>query len=150
MILKKLEEALAEIPNERQELKLAFDLRIQELDALEELLRTMIADYGKFVVPVSPTLVPNGSLLAMRPTTRRTERDKIDEVADVLREEGRPLHITVIAERLSAKLGRKILRTEIEPGLNRHIAKAKARRVEKYAPSTFGLPEWKASLAKSA
>jgi hypothetical protein len=79
------------------------------------------------------------------PGEETRDRDKIDEIADILRAEGKPLHITVIAERLSAITGSEVERTQIEPGLNRHIAKVKKRRIDKFAPSTYGLPEWKSA-----
>ena len=60
-----------------------------------------------------------------------------------MRAEGKPLHITVIAERLSVMYSKKVERTEIEPGINRHIAKVKKRRIDKFGRSTFGLPERK-------
>jgi uncharacterized coiled-coil protein SlyX len=132
MVLTKLQEALAEIPAQRK-----------ALDEVEAQLRSMIAklrgmpDVFGYTVP--STIPPPGSEMFVR------EKDKIEEIADILRVDGKPLHITIIAERLSALRGTKILRTAIEPGLNRHIAKTKVPRVEKFGPSTFGLPEWKHS-----
>lgn len=70
-------------------------------------------------------------------------KDTLDEIIEILAGEGAPLHITVIAERLSAIKGRQIPRTAIEPGLNRHVSKVKKLRIDKFAPSTYGLAEWK-------
>src|SRR4030095_11445312 len=127
MIHTKLNEALAEIPAQRR-----------ALDEIEVQIRSMIAKLSGM-----PTSIPSAAVgtTAARPIAK--ERDKIEDVADVLRAEGKPLHITVIAERLSVVYGKKVLRTEIEPGLNRHISKVQRRRIEKFGRSVFGLPEWK-------
>jgi hypothetical protein len=137
MILKKLQEALDEIASQRV-----------ALNEVEAQLRSMIAKLSG-VPPVSgfgsapaqpasqPYVWPDG-------VTNGRVRDGIDDIVDVLRAEGRSLHISVIAERLSAMKGKKVLRTDIEPGLNRHVAKAKNPRIKKSAPSTYGLPEWTA------
>jgi hypothetical protein len=127
MILTKLQEALAEIDTQRA-----------ALNEVETQLRAMIA---KLSAPLAPTLVTS-PIDAPSRAVRVHARDGIDEVVDILRSEGRPLHITAIAERLSEVKQKPIARTEIEPGLNRHVAKTKEPRVVKVAPSTFGLPEW--------
>jgi hypothetical protein len=127
MILTKLQEALAEIDAQRAALS--------DIDAQ---LRAMIA---KLSGPSTPALIPS-LIHAPARTARGHARDGIDEIADILRDEGRSLHITVIAERLSEIKGKPVARTTIEPGLNRHVAKTKEPRVVKVAPSTFGLPEW--------
>jgi hypothetical protein len=127
MILTKLQEALAEIDAQRA-----------ALNDVEAQLRAMIA---KLSGPLTPTLVPS-PIDAPSRDVRVHARDGIDEIVDILRDEGRSLHITAIAERLSAIKQKPIARTAIEPGLNRHVAKTKEPRVVKVAPSTFGLPEW--------
>jgi hypothetical protein len=76
-------------------------------------------------------------------------RDRIDTFVDILRAEGRPLHITALAEKLTERTGETIDRTKIEPGLNRHVANAKRLRIAKFGPSTFGLPEWKHESAQN-
>jgi hypothetical protein len=138
MVLEKLLEALAAIPAQRR-----------ALDEVEADIRSMIAKLSG-----SPSAKSAVSHAAPERTVSRVisrgERDKLDDIADVLRAEGRPLHITAIAERLSAIYGKKVDRTTIEPGINRHIQKVKARRIEKFAPSTFGLPEWKSEQPKLA
>ena len=93
-------------------------------------------------VSLVSALAPSPEVHAKAINGRTRGRDRIDEIADILRAEGKPLHITVIAERLSAITGKPLIRSAIEPGLNRHIAKTKEPRVKKAAPSTFGLPEW--------
>lgn len=126
MILTKLQEALVEIAAQRR-----------ALDEVEAQLRSMIARLSG-VPDVSATVSRSAT-----PIKTERERDKLDDIADILKSEGQPLHITVIAERLSALYGKTVDRTEIEPGINRHIAKVKQRRIDKFGPSTFGLPEWK-------
>ena len=128
MILTKLQEALAEVDAQRS-----------ALNDVEAQLRSMIAKLSGTPVAVrSPVMAP-------APVAKSQKRDKLDDIADILRAEGKPLHITVIAERLSAVAGAKVERTKIEPGINRHIAKVKQRRIDKFGPSTYGLPEWKVS-----
>jgi hypothetical protein len=127
MILTKLQEALAEIDAQRA-----------ALNDVEAQLRAMIS---KLSGSSTPTLVPSSTDAPLR-ATRGHSRDGIDEIADILRDAGRSLHITAIAERLSAIKQKPIARTSIEPGLNRHVARTKEPRVVKVAPSTFGLPEW--------
>ena len=126
MILTKLQEALAEVDAQRS-----------ALDDVEAQLRSMITKLsGVPIIARSPVMSPT-------PQTERRKRDKLDDIADILRTEGKPLHITVIAERVSAMRGVEVDRTKIEPGLNRHIATVKERRIDKVGPSTYGLPEWK-------
>lgn len=131
MILSKLQEALAEVSVQRA-----------ALDDVESQLRSMIARLSG--VAIAPH---HGSTANVAPVysvpTPEDKRDKFDAITDILRAEGKPLHITMIAERLSAQTGTKVDRTSIEPGINRHIAKVQRRRIEKFGPSTFGLPEWK-------
>ena len=74
---------------------------------------------------------------------RRPGRDRIDDITDILRISGEPVHVTELARALSERTGKQINRTQIEPGINRHIAKTKVPRIAKFAPSTYGLPEWK-------
>jgi hypothetical protein len=129
MILIKLQEALAEVAVQRV-----------ALNEVEAQLRSMIAKLsGMPVIPQVAPLAVKGPAAPMRDGAR----DKIDDMVDILRAEGKPLHITVLAERLSALKGAEVLRTTIEPGINRHVSKVKMRRIDKFAPSTFGLPEWK-------
>jgi|ERR1035438_2431658 hypothetical protein len=126
MILIKLQEALAEVDAQRS-----------ALNDVEAQLRSMIAKLsGAPIIAHTPVMGP-------APVVDKRKRDKLDDIADILRTEGKPLHITVIAERLSAMRGAEIDRTKIEPGLNRHIATVKERRIDKVGPSTYGLPEWK-------
>jgi len=128
MILKKLQEALAEVDSQRR-----------ALDDVERQLRLMISTLSGGSSPVNETLPFAPSLVS----TRTVNRDRIDDIVDILAAEGKPLHITKIAERLSGVLGKKIERTELEPGLNRHVQKTKKARIAKFAPSTYGLPSWK-------
>jgi hypothetical protein len=130
MILKKLQEALAEVGTQRK-----------ALDQVERQLRSMISALSG--VPDAAPFKP-APIVSREPTHPASgQRDGIDDIADILRVEGKPLHITVIAARLSGLKGTDVLRTTIEPGLNRHIAKTKVPRISKFGPSTYGLPEWK-------
>jgi hypothetical protein len=125
MVLNKLQEALAEVNSQRK-----------ALDEVERQLRAMIASLSgdqNITYPAARTVLP---------PQFGEPRDRIDDIADIIRKEGKPLHIGVIAERLS-RAEKTVSRTDIEPGLNRHIAKAKRVRVAKFGPSTYGLPEWK-------
>ena len=133
MILTKLQEALAEVATQRA-----------ALDEVEEQLRIMI---GKLAgtTPIAlaiATPLPRSAPLA-------ETKDRIDAFVDILRAEGRPLHITALAEKLTERTGETIDRTKIEPGLNRHVANAKRLRIAKFGPSTFGLPEWKHESAQN-
>src|ERR1019366_6761066 len=106
MILTKLQEALGEINQQRA-----------ALDEVESQLRSMIAKLsGTPNVQVAHN--PPATLAIHRHAS--AERDKIDEVADVLRAAGKPLHITDICARISATTGTTVVRTKVEPGLNRH------------------------------
>ena len=143
MILNKLQEALLELGAQRE-----------ALDEVESQLRSMISQLSVMAETTYQLSNMNSSetgIIASAGSIVGRERDRLDDIRDILRETGRPLHITAIASRLSDNLGKRILRTEIEPGLNRHVTKAKTRRIEKFGPSIFGLPEWKhPSLAKTA
>jgi hypothetical protein len=135
MVLNKLQEALAEIGTQRK-----------ALDRVENQLKSMIAELSG--IPGGSSWTANFAYQPVRvadPVSSGRDRDKLDDITDILRAEGRPLHITVIAERLSKLYGKKVERTTIEPGVNRHISKVKARRIDKFGPSTFGLPEWRNS-----
>lgn len=125
MILAKLQDALAEVDRQRE-----------ALAEVEAQLRSMISKLSGMPSAPASTQVWNSPA----PTP---ERDRIDDLVDIFRVEGRPLHISVMAEKLSAQLGIKVDRRQIEPGLNRHVSNAKRRRIDKFGPSTFGLPEWK-------
>src|SRR5258708_3213747 len=127
MILTKLEEALAAIPAQRK-----------TLDEVELQLRSMIAKLNGMPDVTSPIAQSSSKKRYVPSPGRIPKRDKLDDIADVLRSAGEPLHITLIAEKLSSKLGKKIDRTKIEPGINRHIAKTKQPRIAKVGPSTFG------------
>jgi hypothetical protein len=128
MILTKLQEALAEVDEQRL-----------ALDQVETQLRSMI-----YKLSGTPDIAPLNPPVTSRPSRHSmTTRDGLDDIVDVLRAEGKPLHITVIAERLSTMRLIKVSRTTFEPGLNRHITKTKVPRIAKFAPSTYGLPEWK-------
>jgi hypothetical protein len=88
---------------------------------VEAQLRSMISKLSGMPIiqrpsPAAPPI--HGSILGN--VSPETGRDKLDDIADILRAEGKPLHITVIAERLSKVLGTEVLRTDIEPGMNRH------------------------------
>lgn len=128
MILAKLHEALAEVAPQRA-----------ALDDVEQQLRSMIAKMsdGSTIQVVPPSIKKDDR------SPSKGERDRLDDIGDVLRAEGKPMHIMAIVARLSDISGKDIPRTLIEPGLNRHIAKAKNSRIAKFGPSTFGLPEWK-------
>lgn len=139
MILIKLQEALAEVDSQRA-----------SIDEVEKQLRSMIAKLSGVPEIILPNAArtPCGNLLA---AGHERVGDRLDDIAEILRAEGKPLHITKIAERLSAIKGAKIQRTAIEPGLNRHVGTVKKRRIDKFGRSTFGLPEWKHSpLTKTA
>jgi N-acyl-D-aspartate/D-glutamate deacylase len=129
MILTKLQEALAEV-----------DVQRAALSDVEAQLRSMIAKLSGTPISVCPSLTASVPAQAI---SEGRNRDRLDDMVDILRAEGKPLHITVIAERLSKLTGTEITRTSIEPGVNRHIAKVKKRRIEKFGPSIYGLPEWK-------
>jgi hypothetical protein len=139
MILTKLQEALAEVGTQRR-----------ELDRVETELRSMIARLSG--LPDTSTVKMQRETFIPSVAPSSGERDGIDDIVDILRAEGRPLHTKIIAERLSANKGTPVLRTSFESGLNRHVAKVKNRRLDKFGPSTFGLPEWKQSqlFAKTA
>lgn len=133
MVLNKLQEALAEIGMQRK-----------ALDRVENQLKSMISELSGIPDIASPVSRSYPTPSAAMPVVfREGNRDKLDDIADVLRAAGGPLHITAIAEGLSKLTSKKVDRTSIEPGLNRHVATVKARRIEKFGPSTFGLPEWK-------
>lgn len=131
MILSKLEEALASVESERT-----------ALDEIEQQLRSMIAKLSGAAVRVQAEQQFSASALRFARAEQDANPDKIDDVVDILRKKGEPLHITVIAELLSQLRGVSINRTAIEPGLNRHITKTKKPRLTKAGRSTFGLPEW--------
>lgn len=132
----KLQEAVAEIHAQRE-----------ALNQIEAQLQLMIAKLAG--TPIASTAAPSVTasspqIPASTPDAPRVRsRDRLDDIVDVLREAGKPLHITVIAEHLSGRSKATVDRREIEPGINRHIAKVKQRRIEKFGPSTFGLPEWR-------
>jgi len=138
MILKKLEEALAEIPKQRK-----------ALDGIEAQLRSMIfelsgaantpQEFETFIFDVEPETEAR----PRRVSRKRKKHDKLDDFVEIIRSVGHPIHIVELAERYSTKVGKAVTRTEIEPGINRHLTKTKAPRIAKFAPSTFGLPEWK-------
>jgi hypothetical protein len=130
MILKKLEEALSELANQRR-----------ALDDVEAQLRSMISklsDGSPSTVSYTTIRVPPNNS-----TSRRGERDRIDDILDIVRAEGHPMHINAIVTALSQKTGSEISRTQLEPGLNRHVKTAKTKRIDKFGPSVFGLPEWR-------
>jgi hypothetical protein len=136
MILDKLREALAELDSERA----ALAAQANALDEVESQIKAMIAKLGG-------DQNKTWTLEELISTSEAPHKDKIDIVADILRAEGRPLHITVIADRMSGILETAVNRTEVEPGLNRHISKVKNPRVQKFGPSIFGLPEWKGRIS---
>ena len=134
MILAKLQEALGEVDSQRT-----------ALNEVEAQLRSMISKLSGMPIiqrpsPVAPPI--HASMIGS--VSPETGRDKLDDIADILRAEGKPLHITVIAERLSKLTGAEVLRTAIEPGLNRHVLHTKRKRLDKFGRSIFGLAEWKA------
>lgn len=68
----------------------------------------------------------------------------IDETVELLREEGRPLHVNMITKRISEKRGREVARPSVESSLISHMKHAGERsRVVRMQPGTYGLPEWK-------
>src|SRR5260370_23050515 len=101
MVIDKLQEALAEIGAQRK-----------ALDRVENQIRSMISDLSGMSEVIS--LTPVVSRIAA-PASIGRDRDKLDDIADVLRVEGTPLHITAIAERLSKVYGKQVDRTSIEP-----------------------------------
>ena len=130
MILTKLQEALAEIPPQRK-----------ALDEVESELRCMISRLSGGTTSV---LAPTASSIFGQPNSASaSERSHIEEVAELLEAIGKPTHITALCSRLSETRGVEVLRTKIEPGLNRHIAKTKKPKIAKFGPSVYGLPEWK-------
>jgi hypothetical protein len=143
MILKKLQEALAAVESERK-----------SLDETEKQLRAMIGRHSsKEEVDVFDLFEQEEERppAPRRVARKRRKHDKLDDYVQILRDVGHPLHIVELAGRYSSKIGKPFKRTDIEPGINRHISKTKAPRIAKIAPSTFGLPEWKQpTLAKTA
>jgi hypothetical protein len=140
IILNKLQEALAEVGKQRL-----------VLDEIEKQLRTMISKLSGMPDVFVPDLTPHDHRSYVHNLSDPPERDRIDEVIDILRAEGKPMHITDIVKALSGKTSKKFDRTQVEPGLNRHVQKAKRKRLDKFGPSKFGLPEWKQpSLARTA
>jgi len=127
MILTKLQEALAEVDSQRV-----------ALNEVEAQLRSMISKLSGM-----PVIASRPASITIPIAESDRGRDKLDDIADILRSEGKPLHITIIAERLSTINGETVDRTEIEPGLNRHVSKTKRKRIDKFGPSIYGLPEWK-------
>jgi len=138
MILDKLEQALAEVPKQRQ-----------TLNEVEAQLRSMISKLKgnpyAFTDELPLERAVMGSAYVPATAPNQGQKDRIEEIAEILRTNGQPLHITNIAERLSKLRNSKIIRTDIEPGLNRHIDKTKKPKVTKFGPSIYGLPEWKAA-----
>jgi hypothetical protein len=132
MILNKLQEAIAEVDQQRK-----------ALDKVESQLRSMIAELSG-----TPFLTRASAPVAVSPSTStpQKKKDHIEMIADIINTEGKPMHINFICERMSAIVGHKVERTKIEPGLNRHISKVKAPRVVKVAPSTYAIPEMTAYL----
>jgi hypothetical protein len=137
MILAKLQEALAEI-----------DVQRKALDDVDAQLRSMISKLSGAPEIIPPAVPLPSKILTHVAPHHRGERDRIDDYVDIIREEGKPLHIVDLAQRYSAKSGNQMSRTDIEPGLNRHT-KTRTSRIAKFAPSTFGLAEWK-TQAKTA
>src|SRR5262249_37703144 len=135
MILTKLQEALDAIPAQRK-----------ALDEVEMQIRSMIA---KLTGLPNPLRSDSGTVLHSA-IYETGSLNRIDQMVGVLRAVGHPLHINAICERLSDIHGTSINRTEVEPGLNRHIAKTKIPKIVKVAPSTYGLPEWKARSMPAA
>jgi hypothetical protein len=129
MILSKLQEALEEVDAQRA-----------ALDDVETQLRSMISKLSG--VPQSVPITAHQMMSA--PGPKRT-RDRLDDIVDILRAAGKPLHITEIASRLSSASGAPVDRTTIEPSLNRHVGTVKRKRIDKFGASTFGLPERKES-----
>jgi hypothetical protein len=127
MILKKLQEALAEVGEQRA-----------ALDDVEAQLRSMISKLSGV-----PQSVPTVARQIMSAPGPERARDRVDDIVDILRAAGKPLHITEIAGRLTSADGTPVDRTIIEPSLNRHVGTVKRKRIDKFGPSTFGLPEWK-------
>jgi hypothetical protein len=131
MILMKLREALADIPAQRK-----------ALDEVEVQLRSMIAKFtGSPDFEVTTAFTATSTIAPY--STRERERDRIDEIADVIRRIGHPIHISEICQDLSDLRGARVERKSIEPGLNRHISKTKTPRIGKFGPSVYGLAEWK-------
>jgi hypothetical protein len=135
MISTKLQEALNAIVTERKDL----EVRRERLDAAEQSLRLLLSS----LADGAQSKPERENSRYKRAGSSPAERDGLDDIIDILKAEGKPLHITVIAQRLSTLRGTPVDRTKIEPGINRHVAKAKTLRLDKFAPSTFGLPEWK-------
>jgi hypothetical protein len=138
MILNKLQEALNEVDSQRR-----------ALNEVEAQLRSMIAKL-EGVPDIAPTNMNPRSAYHSSYVPTSGERDRIDDIIDILRANGKPMHITDIVKLLSVKTSKKLDRTQVEPGLNRHVQKAKQKRIDKFGPSIFGLPEWKQpSLART-
>jgi hypothetical protein len=136
MILSKLEEALVEVSKERQ--------AISEVEAqLRAMISKLKGNPYAFTDELPPDYPVKGPMTFIPTTAPHGQKDRIEEIADILRSHGQALHITTIAERLSKLRNSKIVRTDIEPGLNRHIAKTKKPKVTKFGPSIYGLPEWR-------
>jgi hypothetical protein len=138
MILAKLQEALAEV-----------DVQRKALDDVETQLRSMISKLSGAPAIIPPAAPLAAAILTPAAPHHRGPRDRIDDYVDIIREEGKPLHIVELAQRYSARSGNDLSRTDIEPGLNRHT-KTHIRRIVKFAPSTFGLAEWKTQAKPTA
>lgn len=149
MLLTKLQEAVSECRAKMEALERQYALA----EGLEKRLRAMIAEISaELETDTSLQTIEHGDihLKNLNLSGNVVPRDRIDDVVDILRTEGAPLHIAVIAGRLSVLTGHNVRRGNIEPGFNRHIATVKNRRIDKFGPSMFGLPEWKTKSHGSA
>ena len=134
MILVKLKEALGEVDAQRS-----------ALNEVEAQLRVMISKLSGVADTAELSLPP---VQSVPKRARKESRDPIDVYVDILQSEGHPIHINLLCQRLTELTGEEVVRTKIEPGINRHIAKVKNRRIDKFGPSIYGLPEWKKSSSQ--
>jgi hypothetical protein len=70
-------------------------------------------------------------------------RTYIDYGVEVLRNSGKLMHVTAIANAIGALRGTTVSRASVESSFIRHIAKTKTPRLTKAPKSMYGLPEWK-------
>jgi hypothetical protein len=118
----KLREALADLQAQRSTIDEAINGLVKVLASLE----------GD-----TPATTP-----APAPMRVAAEPSYIDHAATIIREAGRPLHISAIAEGIARLTGAGVTRGGIEGSIGRHIKKAKERKLIRVAPSTYGVPEF--------
>lgn len=130
MNTKKLKEALVELQQERD-----------KLDGVISQLRSMIAS-------AEPA---NGQgHLASSPSASKIRTSYIEEAVQILEQVGKPLHVKQITKRIAENRKTKVSRGSVESSIVRHISLGDRSQLARFAPSTYGLREWKPILAKNA